>query len=80
MREGVTKGLAPTLELLAIGARNPTRHPSDLLPYLPKTRPLFAKAITGIAETDFKVLQIALSDIESVTKTVVQVRGPVWHL
>ncbi|KAF6221727.1 hypothetical protein HO133_001695 [Letharia lupina] len=73
LREGVSKGLAPTLELLSLGAKNPTRNPGDLLPYLPKFRPLFAKLPTEVAEMELKVLKIPLSDIDSVTKTIVQI-------
>lgn len=80
LREGGSKGLAPTLELLSLGAKNPTRHPSDLLPYLPTFRLLFAKLPTEVAEMALKVLKVPLNDIDSVTKTVVQVRGPIWHL
>ncbi len=80
LREGASKGLAPTLELLSLGAKNPARHPSDLLPYLPSFRPLFAKLPTEVAEMELKVLKIPLSDIDSVTKTIVQVRGPIWYL
>lgn len=73
LREGVSKGLTPTLELLSLGRRNPTRHPSDLLPYLPKFRPLFEKLPTDIAEMELKVLKIPLGDIDTVTKTVIQI-------
>lgn len=72
LREGVSRGLVPTVELLSLGAKNPARHPSDLLPYLPKFRPLFTKPPTEVAEMELKVLKIPLSDIDSVTKTVVQ--------
>ena len=74
--EGVSKGLALTVELLSLGAKNPTRHPSDLLPCLPRFRSLFIEVPTEIAEMDLKVLKVPLSDIDSLTKTVVQVRGP----
>lgn len=76
----MSKGLAPTLELLSLGARKPSRQPSDLLPYLTYFRPLFAKLPTEIAEMELKILKIPLSDIDSVTKTVVQVRAPIWYL
>lgn len=80
LREGVSKGLAPTVELLSLGAKNPTRHPSDLLPCLPRFRPLFIELPTEIAAMELKVLKVHLSDLDSVTRTVVQVRGPLWHL
>ena len=80
LREGMSKGPAPTLELLSLGAKNPARHPSDILPYLPKFRSLFTKLPTDVAEMELRVLEIPLSDIDSVTRMVVQVRGPIWHL
>ena len=80
MREGVSRGHAPTVELLSLGARNPTRHPSDLLPYLPRFRQFFAKLPTEVAEMELKVLKIPLGDVEAVIGTTVKVRGPVWLL
>lgn len=72
--------LAPTLELLSLGSKNPVRHLSDHLPCLPRYRTLFAKLPTEVAEMELKVLKISLNDLESVTKTVIQVRESVWHL
>ena len=71
----MSKSLSPTLELLSLGPRNPTRHPSDLLPYLPQFRPLFPKLPTEVAEMELKALKVPLTDIECVTRTVIQVRG-----
>lgn len=80
LREGASKGPIPTVELLSLGAKTQTRHPSDLLPYLAKFRPLFQSLPTDVQEMELRVLKIPLNDIDSVTKTVVQVRGPIWHL
>lgn len=77
LREGASKGPAPTVEVLSLGVKNRGRHPSDLLPYLPRFRPLFLNLPTETAEMELRVLKIPLSYIDSVTKTVVQVRGPV---
>lgn len=73
LREGASKGLVPTVELLSLGSKNRTRHPSDLLPYLAEFRPLFPNLPTEIAEMECKVVNIALNHIDSVTRTVVQI-------
>ena len=80
LREGASRGPPPMVELLSLGAKNQSHHPSDLLPCLPKFRPLFPNLPTEIAEMELKVLQMPLSQIDSVTKTIVQVRRPFWHL
>lgn len=80
MREGVSRGQAPTVELLSLGAKNPTRHPSDLLPYLPKFRGFFAKLPTEGAQMELKVLEIPLGDVDAITDTIVKGRGPTWLL
>ena len=77
LREGASKDPAPTVELLSLGAINQSRHPSDLLPHLPEFRRLFPNPPTEVAEMERKVLKIPLNYIESVTKTVVQVRGSI---
>ena len=78
MREGVSRGHTPTVELLSLGAKNPTRHPSDLLPYLPKFRQFFAKLPTEGAEMELKILKIPLGDVDAVTDKTVKARGPMW--
>ena len=80
LREGASNGLVPTVELLSLGSKNRARHPSDLLPCLPKFRPLFPNLPTEIAEMELKVVKVPLNYIDSVTKTIVQVRGPIWKL
>ena len=79
-REGVSKGLAPTLEVLSMGARNSTRHSSDLLPYLPRFRPFFAKLPTEVAEMDMSVVKVPLTDVEALLNHSVRFRGPPWYL
>lgn len=68
------------VEVLSLGAKNPTRHPSDILPYLPSFRQYFAKLPTEMAEVELKILKIPLSDVEALTKTVAKVRGPFRHV
>ena len=76
----MSRGRAPTVELLSLGANNPTRYPNDLLPYLPQFRQFFTKLPTQAAEMELKVLKIPLEDVEAVTGTIVKVRGPPWLL
>lgn len=73
LRESVGRGSAPTLELLSMGRLNPAREASDLLPYLPTFRRLFAPLPSRIAEMDLKVVKVPLNDIELFTKTIVKV-------
>ena len=80
IREGVSRGRAPTVELLSLGAKNPTRNPNDLLPYLPIFRQFFTKLPTKVAEMELQVLKVPLDDVDAVTGTIVKVRGPSWLL
>ena len=76
----MSRGRTPTVELLSLGSKNPTRYPNDLLPYLPKFRQFFSKLPTQVAEMELNVLKIPLSDVDAVTGTIVKVRGPLWPL
>lgn len=80
MREGVSKGQAPTVELLSLGAKNPIRNATELLPYLPRYRQFFVALPTEVAEMELRVLKVPLSDILAVTGTIVKVKGPTWYL
>ena len=73
-REGVSKGLAPTIEVLSLGRRNQSREASDLLPYLPSFRSFFSGLPKTVPEMEFKVFQVRLSDVDCITKTIVKVR------
>ena len=77
-REGVSKGSTPTVELLSLAARNPTRYSSDLLPYLPRFRPLFGPLPTEIGETELKIIRVPLGDIEALLNCVIKVNRPTW--
>ncbi|KAK4695409.1 antiviral helicase SKI2, partial [Lecanoromycetidae sp. Uapishka_2] len=78
-REGVSRALAPTVELLSLGAKNPTRGPSDLLPYLAHFRPYFAPLPKEVAEMELKVLKIPLSDLNAVTGTIIGIDDLLKH-
>lgn len=80
VREGTSRGVTPTVEVLSLAAKNPTRHSSDLLPYLPMYRRFFASLPTEVAEMELRVTKILLSDVECVTNTLVKGRGPMWQL
>ncbi|KAL8830040.1 MAG: hypothetical protein Q9191_001657 [Dirinaria sp. TL-2023a] len=72
-REGISKGMAPTVEVLSIGRKNMSRSASDLLPCLPKFRCFFAALPQSIAEMDLRLCQVALGDLDCITKTMVKV-------
>ena len=75
----MTQGPVPAIEVLSLGAKNRNRHLTDLLPYLPDFRHLFAALPTEVAEMELKFFKVPISDIDCLTKTVVQVRGSIWY-
>ena len=77
-REGVSKGSTPTVELLSMAAKNPTRHSSDLLPYLPRFRSFYGPLPTAIAEMELKIIRVPLQDVEALLNHVIKVNRPVW--
>lgn len=80
LREGVSKGLAPTVLVMEIGSSSAKRQASDLLPYLPEFRRLFVRLPNKPSEMKLRAVSIALSDVECVTRAVIKVRGPLWTL
>ncbi|KAL8656010.1 MAG: hypothetical protein Q9226_002814, partial [Calogaya cf. arnoldii] len=73
LRDNISRGPAPTIEVLSMSRRNPSPDPSDLLPYLPQFRRFFAPLPSKMAEMDIKVSKVALNDVECFTKTVVKI-------
>ncbi|KAL8882036.1 MAG: hypothetical protein Q9198_000890 [Flavoplaca austrocitrina] len=73
LRDNISRGPPPTIEVLSMRRRNPSPDPSDLLPYLPKFRRFFAPLPGKKAEMDIKVTKVGLKDVESFTKTLVKI-------
>ena len=73
IREGVSRGPVPTVEILSMSPITPTRQPSDILPYLPNFRKYLVPLPQKINEMNLKVLKIPLSDIGCITKTMMKV-------
>lgn len=80
LREGVSKGLEPTVLVLELGSSGAKRQASDLLPYLPVLRSLFARLPYETSEMKLRTASIPLSDVECITKAIIKVRGPLWTL
>jgi antiviral helicase SKI2 len=80
VREGVGGGATPSIQVLEIGKLSHRRHPSDILPFLPRFRHLLHPLPTRAADMTLKVCKIPLSDLECVTNTMVKVGGPTWYL
>ncbi|GAQ06728.1 putative ATP-dependent RNA helicase C550.03c [Aspergillus lentulus] len=80
VREGVGGGASPSIQVLEIGKLSHRRHPSDILPFLPRFRHLLHPLPTRGADMTLKVCKIPLSDLECVTNTMVKVGGPTWYL
>lgn len=73
LRDGVSRGPAPTVEVLSLGPKNPIRQSSDVLPYLKRFRSFFTAPVKTFDEMELRVLKIPLSDVECITKTVFKV-------
>lgn len=80
VREGVSGGATPSLQVFEIGTLSNKRHPSDILPFLPAFRHLFNPLPTKSSQMTSKVCRVALSDLECVTNTMVKLSGPLWYL
>ncbi|TVY56429.1 putative ATP-dependent RNA helicase, partial [Lachnellula suecica] len=73
LRDGMTEGIAvPTVHVLEIRTQRDQRDSTDLLPYLPEFRKRFTKLPQAKKHVAWKTLQIPLSEIECLTKTVVK--------
>lgn len=80
VKEGVTSGAAPCIQVLEIGTLGSKRHPSDILPFLPKLRKFYQELPRNGASMHLKVARVPLSELECVTNTQVKVGGPIWYL
>ncbi|KAJ5324713.1 hypothetical protein N7476_003313 [Penicillium atrosanguineum] len=80
VKEGVTGGNMPCIQVLEVGRITNKRHPSDILPFLPMFRSFFQQLPAKAASMHLKVLKIPLSDLECVTNMQVKAGGPIWYL
>ncbi|KAL1955256.1 hypothetical protein VTO42DRAFT_8854 [Malbranchea cinnamomea] len=80
MREGAGAGAAPNFQVLEFGPLNATRHPSDILPCLPIFRHLFVPLPSASSDMRLKTVKVPVTDLECVTSTLLEVRGPTWYL
>lgn len=75
LKEGASVGAggaAPTVHVLEIKTRRDNRDSTDLLPFLPKYRPLLTEMPQHLKHVSFKNLHIPVSDLECVTRTMVK--------
>ncbi|EEQ92072.2 DEAD/DEAH box RNA helicase [Blastomyces dermatitidis ER-3] len=79
-RDGMAPGPNLGLQVFEFGPISASRHPSDILPYLPAFRHLFSPLSTNPNEMVLKTYKIPLEDLECVTTTVVKIGGPTWYL
>ena len=75
VREGFRKRIRAGLsvEVLSLGAKNRTREPNDLLPYIPRFRSSFSGLVQTADEMELRIFHIPLSDIDCITKTVARI-------
>ena len=80
LEDGARGGPNPHLKLLEISDIDAKRSASDLLPYLPNLRMMFAPLPTHASRVKYRISQVLLDDVECVTQTVIKVRGPHWFI
>ncbi|GCB25056.1 putative ATP-dependent RNA helicase C550.03c [Aspergillus awamori] len=80
VREGVSGGQTPSIQVLEIGRLGHKRHPSDILPFLPMFKHLLQTLPTRAADMALKSYKVPLLDLECVTNTLVKLGGPTWYL
>lgn len=80
MKEGVSGGPMPCIQVLEIGTISSKRHPSDILPFLPVFRPYFQALPSSSTSMHLKAVKVPLENVECVTSTQVKVGGPIWYL
>lgn len=80
VKEGATGGNEPLIQVLEIGTISSKRHPSDILPFLPRFQQFFQPLPSNSDQMHLKVCKISLADLELVTNTVVKSSGPIWYL
>ena len=80
LQDGISGGPNPHPKVLGIGAVNAKRGNSDLLPCLPKFRPMFEALPKDASQVTAGVTQVFLEDVECVTVTSVKVRGAPWTI
>lgn len=73
LRESISRGFAPTIELLSLSRLDAGREASDILPYLPNLRRFFAPLPHKIVEMQMRAVRVPLTDIECFTRTVIKV-------
>ncbi|KAJ6002487.1 hypothetical protein N7451_005034 [Penicillium sp. IBT 35674x] len=80
VKEGVSGGPLPCIQVLEIGTISSKRHPSDILPFLPVFRPYLQALPSSSASMHLKAVKVPLENVECVTSTQVKVGGPIWYL
>ncbi|EME41287.1 hypothetical protein DOTSEDRAFT_176340 [Dothistroma septosporum NZE10] len=77
LRDGVTKGSPPTVQLLEVIARNPRkRQDPDFLPYLPRFRRRFVPLPQTENDMQLRTVTVPLDDVEALTGSHIQMDLP----
>jgi antiviral helicase SKI2 len=76
LNDGIGGGPNPQVKVLAISLLGAKRQNSDLLPCLPRFRPMFAPLPTSVDQVKAHLTQVRLEDVECVTMTSIKVRRP----
>jgi antiviral helicase SKI2 len=80
LNDGIGGGPNPQVKVLAIGLVGAKRQNSDLLPYLPRFRPLFGPLPQEVDQVKAHISHVLLDDVECVITTSIKVGGPPWTI
>jgi len=75
LREGATRGMGPSIQVLEIAQEDRLRQTNDLLPYLPQFRQFFSPLPQHKSEFKFRITAISLNDLQCITQTILKVRS-----
>lgn len=78
LRDGISKGHEPTVQVLEIGT-NTKRQPSDLLPYLSGFTRFYAPLPHSASDMKLKAASVPLSDVECITVAHIKVNQPFYR-
>jgi len=75
LREGATRGMGPSIQVLEITQEDRLRQTNDLLPYLPQFRQFFSPLPKHKSDIKFRISAISLNDLQCITQTMLKVRS-----
>ena len=79
VEDGAREGSLKVLEIANVDRKVQS---SDVLPYLPdlRFRHMFAPLPNDPAHIKHRIVSVPVGDVECVTRTLIKIKGPAWHI